>query len=66
LSRPGRGHCKEVRGPDELSPVGGRRVQLVRSLCMKVPGLVWRVAGTGLAQLCDEVCRFHRVGVRCQ
>jgi hypothetical protein len=25
-TRPGRGRCKEARGPDELSPVGGRRV----------------------------------------
>jgi hypothetical protein len=45
--RPGRGRCKKVRGPHELSPVGGRRVQLVTSLCMKVRGLAWLLEQVG-------------------
>jgi hypothetical protein len=38
-------------------------VQLVRSLCTKVPGLVWRDAGTGLRRaMCRCSCVMRCVG----
>jgi hypothetical protein len=38
-------------------------VQLVRSLCMKVPGLAWRVAGTGRRRvMCWRSCVMRYAG----
>jgi hypothetical protein len=38
-------------------------MQLVKSLCMKVPGLAWRVAGTGLRwAMCWHSCVMRCAG----
>jgi hypothetical protein len=40
-------------------------VQLLRSLCMKVAGLAWRVAGTGLKRaICWRSCVMRCAGSR--